>query len=563
MSIVNPITNATTVGSSTIYFSVWMSGAEDFEVARPKNFPNNYTDYTLGSGMKAQMNNGVSKSEDQEVTQPVETTVQTTTFADNVGKQDMSREVPSIKTDAVLGTDPYPDQGLRQILSRPYPVATFTWSGTDGIGTPYPWITFPDALFSIPNIQEKLQRFQYMRAGIRISVRINGTAFHYGKLLLSWIPHWNPSDSTTRPFQNMYTSSTLNGSILSANTNVALEWLIPFTGPSNYWNLKDDSSAAAEGFMGIVQPWVMHPLSLTGATATPELTVTIYANFVEPEVAGLGLRTSSAIVFKKKNIPNKKQAYLGRMFPQMSSPTEVTDMVACFMNPFPTIVQASTCIPVDISMGEKVESFSELLHRYSEWVYAQTTHPANFDPWSPGVGDMSMWGLINRNFLFKRGSYRIKVWTIQASKDVNFNIQGWNYTTDEVVTDLHYAAVGTAMVNSNNTNILEFQVPFYTSYNMKGPDGFAMEQELFPQFAVGYSSLDITWSGLEYNLYIAAGDDFTLGWPLNPVSILKPSSVKETGGKLPLNAIFQKEIEKQSGELSNSNSSVRSRVRRV
>lgn len=238
--------------------------------------------------LEAQMS--TSLSEKAEVTNPVSTTIATTTFNDNVGKQEGKKETPIVITALVNQTDPYEDQGLKQVLSRPYPVKSFEWSSTDISGSFLEEITFPKALYDIPNISAKLDRFQYLQAAIRCSLRINTTSMHAGKLLVAWTPHWK-DNGTQLPFQNIYTASTINHSILSANTTVSLDWVIPFVGPSNYWNLKDDPATTAKGFMGTVQIFVLHPLTLLGTTTPVIATVTLYASFVDPRPAGLGLRT--------------------------------------------------------------------------------------------------------------------------------------------------------------------------------------------------------------------------------------------------------------------------------
>lgn len=240
---------------------------------------------------KAQMS--AAHSDKQEVLQTEETTVQTTTFADNVGKTDTKSETPMTITPVAKGTDPYPDQGMGPVLSRPYEVGTFSWSSSSVAGDNLYSISFPAALMAKPNIDDKLNRFQYLRAGIRVSIRINGTQFHQGQLLISTVRHWNTSDSIQMPFFNIYTAACCEPRILSASTNTTLDFDIPYVGPSNYWNMLYDPTAAAAGFMGQICFFVLAPLALLGATTTQTLDLTIYASFINPEVAGLGLRTGA------------------------------------------------------------------------------------------------------------------------------------------------------------------------------------------------------------------------------------------------------------------------------
>jgi hypothetical protein len=242
-----------------------------------------------------------------EVQKPEETTVQTTTFADNVGKENPKVETPVNITPLVNGTDPYPDQGLKQVLSRPYPVANFNWSTADAMGTEVGRLSFPQDLIAIPNVADKLKLFQYLRGGVRVSIRCNTTNMHAGKLQVNWIPHFSQSDPVNNPFQNIYTASTLNTHLFSAQSNNTLDFIIPFVGPSNYWNMRYDPNdpAEAEGFFGTVVIYILHPLTVLGATTTMTTNVTVYANFENPEVAGLGLRST----FSEK----KKTKLVGQM----------------------------------------------------------------------------------------------------------------------------------------------------------------------------------------------------------------------------------------------------------
>jgi hypothetical protein len=229
--------------------------------------------------------------ERSEVSNPINTVVTTTKFADNVGKEMPTKEIIAVQPRIYDGTDPYPDQGLRQVLSRAYPVSSIVWSSTATSEQYLGGLDFPAALMAIPNITSKLERFQYLRAGVRISIRINSTAMHSGKLLIAWLPHYKDNDQNV-PFQNIYTSSMNNCSILSANTTKTIDFIIPFVGPSNYWNMKDDPTTIAQGFFGQIQIFCLHPLNLLGATGVVTVNLTVYASFENPEPSGLGLRTT-------------------------------------------------------------------------------------------------------------------------------------------------------------------------------------------------------------------------------------------------------------------------------
>lgn len=234
----------------------------------------------------------VSESERQENNNPIETVVTTTTFADNVGKQDPHLNTPTNVSPALTGADPYPDQGMGTVLSRPYPVITLNWQSTDVMGSLLGIYTFPDLLYQIPNIKEKLNRFEYLQSACRVSVRLNATSFHSGKLMIAWLPHYNPDNGINNAFQNVYVGSCLSSVILSANTTVPVDFVIPYVAPSTYWNMKDTSTAVGKGWFGAFAIFVLAPLRLVSSTTTQVLKVNVYANFENPKVAGLGLRNA-------------------------------------------------------------------------------------------------------------------------------------------------------------------------------------------------------------------------------------------------------------------------------
>jgi hypothetical protein len=280
----------------------------------------------------------------QETQKTEETFIETTTFADNVGKSDPKLEIASVLSPVTIGTDPYPDQGIAGLLSRPYPIANFNWSSSSVAGTFVTSLSLPSALMAIPNIDDKLNRFQYLRAGVRLSIRVNGTQFHSGLLLAAWCPHWAAADPDTIPFFNIYTASSQNCICISANTSATAEVTIPYVAPSSYWNLKDDPTAAADGFFGQMFFFVHNQLRLFNATTTQTIVCTIYASFEQPSVAGLGLRTGATdrarwrkqfIAQMKKDSVTKEQSKRSKNMTmesesKASSPAPFGNMISSF-----------------------------------------------------------------------------------------------------------------------------------------------------------------------------------------------------------------------------------------
>lgn len=248
---------------------------------------------------KAQMASSGPMENKLEVNNPIEKTVQLTTFTDNVARTAPKNEVSAVISRILNGSDPYPDQNLQKVMSRAYKIGNFTWSSDDGIGTEVFDLDFPQALFNIPNINEKSARFQFARSAVHIRIDVQGTTFHSGKLLVAFMPHGNLESNVRSPYQNINTAASLVCRKISCNTNVSVEFTIPYVAPSHYWNMKDAAQTVAKGWFGRLKFFVLHPLDLSGATATETLEVSVYGDLVSPELAGPCLRPP--VMLKSKN----------------------------------------------------------------------------------------------------------------------------------------------------------------------------------------------------------------------------------------------------------------------
>jgi hypothetical protein len=288
------------------------------------------------NGAMSQLQDAVVQSgsldEKREINDPHETVATLTTFTDTTGMSEPSVEELRPISKIHIDTDPYPDQGLKQVLERMYPVQRFTWSGADPSGTLVTQLDFPDALYQIPRIQTALDTFQYFRAGVELQFRINGVIFHYGRLLVAWQPHFGTPTTVLNPFQGLYQSSNCPTVRISPNTNVVTSFTIPFVGNRDYWNMKDASDGVARGLFGSIAVFVEHPLLLSGATSTPVLDVLVYARFVNPEVAGMGTRNATPAVVQSGTVLEEqtKKSKEGTISGIVSASTHLMTNIAKF-----------------------------------------------------------------------------------------------------------------------------------------------------------------------------------------------------------------------------------------
>lgn len=243
----------------------------------------------------------------------VETTTQETQeisgFRDTVGIK--TAEVPNIISPVHRETNPYPDQGLVEVLSRPYLVPTApTWTGSQTYGALVATGNYPEDLINVLNISEKLDRYTYFRAGVEVQMRVNSTVFHSGMLMIVFSPHWNftTSPSGVASQNDIYSLSCMDFILLSANSGETISFQIPYVSPSSYFNLNNDSGVGDpwEGFIGQWRAYVLSPLRLTGASSTPSVAISVTSRFLQPEVTGMINRAVTPRLIQKEERKSKK-----------------------------------------------------------------------------------------------------------------------------------------------------------------------------------------------------------------------------------------------------------------
>lgn len=227
----------------------------------------------------------------------VEESKEVTQFADQ--SHEVQVDVPATVEEV---PNPYVFQGLKEFLERPVPIATFSWPLNAQFGTSLRRYVFPDALFNLSFIWEKLRHFQYLRAGLHFRVKINATLYHYGKLLMVWRPlalgkttsGYGPALSAGA-YDNIYTLSSYPNIQVSPNSSETQELQISYFLPYQWIDLLMFGNATGvttsdyQRYLmnqGVLEFWVLTPLQASGAPGDPPATVTVYANFTDVEVAG-------------------------------------------------------------------------------------------------------------------------------------------------------------------------------------------------------------------------------------------------------------------------------------
>jgi len=140
---------------------------------------------------------------------------------------------------------------------------------------------------------------------------VNGTKFHQGALMISHRAHCKSTGE-----QNIYSqSSNPNTIILSANSSETVGFEMPYIGPREWFNLSHDTEGESKGYFGLVQAWVLAPLTLSSAVSTATITVSVVTQFVNAELAGPSLFSGVSSSFKGEVLEGKALEYHNSLTP--------------------------------------------------------------------------------------------------------------------------------------------------------------------------------------------------------------------------------------------------------
>ncbi|APG78928.1 hypothetical protein [Beihai picorna-like virus 125] len=136
-------------------------------------------------------------------------------------------------------------------------------------------IALPDALIAHPPILDKLNNLVFVAGDMRVSVRVNATPQHSGRLLVVWVPqgqHFPTTQYINPTGLSCYPNATLD---LSTASSVSLD--IPYVSPQTHMEITRGSTA---DHLGEVHVYVLNQLKVLG-TSSPSVTVSVYAQFLD------------------------------------------------------------------------------------------------------------------------------------------------------------------------------------------------------------------------------------------------------------------------------------------
>lgn len=155
---------------------------------------------------------------------------------------------------------------LENFLRRPVNIHTFTWTDATTSFHIDPWAMFLNTL----TVVDKISFYRYLRMTLRLEVQINGTPFHFGRILCSYEPTNFNRNSTDGNFSQ---HSALPHVMLDPSANTVGKLDAPFIHPSLWIDTETQYGAG----VGVLNFDILAPLAVfEGGTPAP-VTVQVYA----------------------------------------------------------------------------------------------------------------------------------------------------------------------------------------------------------------------------------------------------------------------------------------------
>lgn len=166
---------------------------------------------------------------------------------------------------------------LNAFLERPIVIGSFQWASSSPILFPLETYVFPDAFFASTPILNKLLNVTFFRPTFEITVRVNGTPMHYGRLRISWLPQADVLNGAYTDRRALWGSQWIQ---VTASKQQDTSFIIPFTHYKDRINIGKNVIS-----MFYLYTDVSVPLSSVNGTA-PSIGITIFARIIEPRLTG-------------------------------------------------------------------------------------------------------------------------------------------------------------------------------------------------------------------------------------------------------------------------------------
>jgi len=184
----------------------------------------------------------------QEPTTPLHLTVESTPGGD-IFEGDVTKfESNAPKIDSGLPRPHYvddiapapPSAQLGDFLRRPVIINSFSWTTATASFHIDPWVAF----LNDATVAAKLATFRYIRGTLHVSIQINGTPFHFGRIMASYEPcNWNRISADNGFRQH----SGCQHVLLDPGANTIADFRCPFVSPFNWMDMTGGSAVIPNG----------------------------------------------------------------------------------------------------------------------------------------------------------------------------------------------------------------------------------------------------------------------------------------------------------------------------
>lgn len=246
----------------------------------------------------------VAQSGSEIVTPITNSVVENTASSDSQGTQAIVPLVQGPFPHSLMDVHVYRPDNMHDVLERTYSI-TIPWTAATSQDTVLwnallPW----EIIDAFPNLEQKLNRYQFFRANMEFTFRVNGSQFYAGALMIGYLPYSTTNTNGTC-FANVYDMSMCQGvTVLLAGEGKAVTVMVPYITPLQMINLSHPVDDGGE--FGQIVVMVMNPLTLANSSTVTDLTLTINVRFRDAEVAGPTVYTIPKSK-DRQNIDRRKQ----------------------------------------------------------------------------------------------------------------------------------------------------------------------------------------------------------------------------------------------------------------
>lgn len=226
---------------------------------------------------------------------------------------------------------------IPDFLKRVYRLDTFDWVQTNTQGEVLKTYRFPDNLLSRLPINNKVNNFLGLRAGVEFIVLVNKQPFQAGNLMISYLPHAKYNNFKSDLHSKSYGIVARSGSPrvnLDLKDATRATMCVPFASPFVYYNLLKNTGTIGDFSISVYSP-------LRDVAATGRVGVRVYARFVDIDLQFPTGQVTTPISTFGSLLPQIRSIVAGDPRKQLQELTKIKSEVETFIRDFNNMVNQS------------------------------------------------------------------------------------------------------------------------------------------------------------------------------------------------------------------------------